>query len=363
MSEQTVARRGPAGGAPVAPRRGRPDAGEWLRRAAHRARHSPLLPLLILWALVVAYFGIQESRYLSEANITSVLEQKSVLFAAAMAETIILLCGAVDLSVGGMVGLTGLLLVLGNSGTPAWLAIVITIAAGGLLSAVMNGLPIGLLKMNPFVVTLGTAAIFLGAANLLTDGGETKIIEDPTLINSIISDKVGPIPIVALVMLAMVVGLWAMLRFTYFGRNIYAVGGNPEAATLAGISVARIRISAFLLLGCAAGVAAVLQAGQLSSVAPTAGAGLELEAIAAVLLGGTALAGGRGGVVGTAIAVLFLGSLQNGLDISGVSAFWQQIVTGTVLVVAVGFDQVRKELMLRRRGSVKTGPVGAVVAG
>jgi ribose transport system permease protein len=351
MSEQTVPRRPRP--APPRPRSGgRPDAAAWLREAARRARHSQLLPLLVLWALVVAYFGSQESRYLTEANITSVLEQKSVLFAAAMAETVILLCGAVDLSVGGMVGLIGILLTLGNSGTPAWLAIVITILAGGLLSATFNGLPIGLVKMNPFVVTLGTAAIFLGAANLLTDGGETKIIEDPTLINSIISNKVGPIPIVALVMLAMVVGLWAMLRYTYFGRNVYAVGGNPEAATLAGISVARIRIAAFLLLGFAAGAAAVLQAGQLSSVAPTAGAGLELEAIAAVLLGGTALAGGRGGVVGTAVAVLFLGSLQNGLDISGVSAFWQQIVTGSVLVVAVGFDQVRKGLVLRRGARV-----------
>ncbi len=330
----------------------RPSPGAWLRHAAHRLRHSQLLPLLILWGVVVAFFGLNESRYLTEANITATLEQKSVLFSIAMAETLILLCGAVDLSAGGMVGLTGLLLTLGNSGTPAWLAIVITILAGGLLSAVFNGLPIGLVKMNPFVVTLGTAAIFLGAANLLTSGGETKIIDNPQLINAIISNKIGPIPIVALVMLAILGGLWAMLRYTYFGRNIYAVGGNPEAATLAGISVARIRIAAFLILGFAAGAGAVLQAGQLSSVAPTAGAGIELEAIAAVLLGGPALAGGRGGVVGTAVAVLFLGSLQNGLDISGVSAFWQQIVTGSVLVVAVGFDQVRKELTLRRR--VKT---------
>jgi ribose/xylose/arabinose/galactoside ABC-type transport system permease subunit len=113
--------------------------------------------------------------------------------------------------------------------------------------------------------------------------------------------------------------------------------------------VARVRIIAFLILGLAAGVAAILQAGQLSSVAPTAGSGLELQAIAAVLLGGTALGGGRGSVVGTAIAVLFLGSLQNGLDVSGVSSFWQEIVTGTVLVVAVGFDQVRRGLLTRRR--------------
>jgi ribose transport system permease protein len=317
--------------------------------ALHRLRHSQLLPLIVLWLAVVLYFGTQQSRYLTEANITSMLEQYSVLFTVAMAETIILLCGAVDLSVGGMVGLVGLLLTLGNGTVAPWLALLITIAGGGLLSAVVNGIPIGIVKMNPFVVTLGTSTIFLGAANLITNSGETKLLENPALLNSIASDKVGPIPIAVLVMAATLAVLWLLLRYTYFGRNVYAVGGNSEAATLAGISVARVRIIAFLILGFAAGIAAILQAGQLSSVAPTAGAGLELQAIAAVLLGGTALGGGRGSIVGTAVAVLFLGSLQNGLDVSGVSAFWQEIVTGTVLVLAVGFDQVRRGLLTRRR--------------
>jgi ribose transport system permease protein len=323
-------------------------------QSAHRVRHSQLLPLVILWAAVVVYFGTQQSRYLTEANITSMLEQYSVLFTVAMAETVILLCGAVDLSIGGMVGLVGLLLTLGNGTVPPWLALVLTIAGGGLLSAVVNGVPIGIVKMNPFVVTLGTSTIFLGAANLLTNSGETKILENPSLVNSIASDKVGPIPIALLVMAGVLAALWLLLRYTYYGRNVYAVGGNSEAATLAGVSVARVRIIAFLILGCAAGVAAILQAGQLSSVAPTAGAGLELQGIAAVLLGGTALGGGRGSVVGTAVAVLFLGSLQNGLDVSGVSAFWQEIVTGTVLVVAVGFDQVRRGLLTRRRVKATT---------
>jgi ribose transport system permease protein len=320
-----------------------------IARSLHRLRHSQLLPLVVLWLAVVVYFGTQQSRYLTEANITSMLEQYSVLFTVAMAETIILLCGAVDLSVGGMVGLVGLLLTLGNGTVAPWLALVITIAGGGLLSAIVNGIPIGFVKMNPFVVTLGTSTIFLGAANLITNSGETKLLDDPALLNSIASDKVGPIPIAVLVMAATLAVLWLLLRYTYFGRNVYAVGGNSEAATLSGISVARVRIIAFLILGFAAGIAAILQAGQLSSVAPTAGAGLELQAIAAVLLGGTALGGGRGSVLGTAVAVLFLGSLQNGLDVSGVSSFWQEIVTGTVLVVAVGFDQVRRGILTRRR--------------
>ncbi|HEY4276987.1 MAG TPA: ABC transporter permease [Conexibacter sp.] len=337
-----------APGAPAAGHDDRAPASSPLRALAARARHSPLMPLVVLWIAVIVYFALTESRFLTSPNITSMLEQNSVLFTVAMAETVILLTGAVDLSIGGMLSLTSLVIVLGNHGIPAWVVLIMTVLAGGLLSATLNGLPIGLGRMNPFVVTLGTSAVFFGIANLIT-GGNTEVIDDPKLINAISGDKVGPIPIAVLVMLAVLGLFWWMLRYTYFGRNVYAVGGNPEASTLAGISVARIRIVAFFLLGLSAGLAAILDAGQLSSVAPTSGSGLELQAVAAVLLGGTTLAGGKGGVVGTAIAVLFLGTVHNGLDISGVSSFWQGVVTGSVLVLAVGFDQVRQRFVLNRQ--------------
>jgi ribose transport system permease protein len=337
----------PSAAAPTQPGERTSTAGH-LAGLARRARAHPLLPLIVLWLAVIVYFAATEDRFLRGPNITSMLEQNSVLFTVAMAETIILLTGAVDLSVGGMLALVGLVLTLGNHGVPPWLACLLTVLAGGALSAVFNGLPIGLAKMNPFVVTLGTAAVFVGIANVLTDAN-TEVINNPALINAIASNKVGPIPIAVIVMLAVLGTFWWLLRYTYFGRNVYAVGGNAEASTLAGISIARVRIIAFLLLGFAAGIAAILEAGQLSSVAPSSGAGLELQAVAAVLLGGTMLAGGKGGVVGTAVAVLFLGTVQNGLDISGVSSFWQNVVTGTVLVVAVGFDQARQRFVLNRR--------------
>jgi ribose transport system permease protein len=247
-----------------------------------------------------------------------------------------------------MLSLIGLVLVVGNHGVAPWLACVLTILAGGVVSAVFNGLPIGIGRMNPFVVTLGTSAIFYGAANLITNGN-TEVINNATLINALASNKVGPIPVAVVVMLVVLGAFWWTLRYTYYGRNVFAVGGNAEAATLAGVSVARVRITAFFLLGLCAGVAAILEAGQLSSVAPTAGTGLELQAVTAVLLGGTMLSGGKGGVIGTGVAVLFLGTIQNGLDISGVSAFWQNVVTGTVLVVAIGFDQLRQRLLVNRQ--------------
>jgi len=321
--------------------------GARLLTALSGARRNRLLPLLFLWLALGAYFAATENHFLDWQNITSTLEQNSVLFTVAMAETVVLLAGAVDLSAGALLALTGLVLTISNSGVPPWAALVLTVLTGGVLSGCLNGLPIGLAKMNPFVVTLGTASIFLGVANVITNAN-TEVINNATLLSDIVGKTIGSFPIVAIEMLAVFAAFWWMLRYTYFGRNVYAVGGNAEAATLAGISVARVRIAAFVILGLATGFAAALYAGQLLSVAPSSGTGLELRAITVVLLGGTSLAGGRGGVGGTALAVLFLATLQNGLDIGGVSSFWQDIVTGSVLVLAVGFDQARQHLAENR---------------
>lgn len=312
-----------------------------------KVRTSPYVPILVLWIAVTVYFAATQPNFTRASNVSSTLVQNSVLFVVAIAMTVILLSGAVDLSIGGIVALTGLVVTLSNHGVPPWLAVALTVVAGIALSAIVNGLPVGLANMNPFVVTLGTAAVFTGIANVVT-GGNTWIVEDAALINDLANKKIGPVPFAVVVMLVVLLVFAWLLRYTYFGRNVYAVGGNPEAAKLAGISTARVRIVAFALLGATGGIAAVLQAGQLSSVAPTAGLGLELNAVAAVLLGGTSLGGGKGSVWGTAIAVLFLATVKNGLDVAGVSSFWQGVVTGSVLVLAVGFDQLRERLVATR---------------
>ncbi len=315
----------------------------WLSRGWQRGKNSSLLPLIGLWGAVIIYFAATKSQFLTSDNITITLEQSSVLFIVAVAETLVLLMGAVDLSVGGIVALGGLVLTLGNGTISPTAAAILTVFAAGLLSAVVNGIPIGFFGMNPFVVTLGAAAIFRGVANVLTSGF-TKVLDQPDFLTTLATGKVGPIPVPVLVMLGVLAFYWVVLRHTYFGRNVYAVGGNEEASRLAGISTGRVKFLGFFLLGSSAGIAALILAGRLASVAPTAGQGLELTAIAAVLLGGTSLGGGRGNVIGTAVAVLFLATLQNGLQISGVSSFWQDIVTGFILIVAVGFDQVRRRI-------------------
>jgi ribose transport system permease protein len=261
---------------------------------------------------------------------------------------VIVVMGSIDLSVGGVVVLSSLVLTLGNHGVPSGVAAILTVLFAAAITAGFDGVPVGALRMNPFVVTLGMAAVFRGLANVLTNG-DTKVLNHPTLVNSLAGNEVGGIPVAVIIMAVALALFWCLLRFTYFGRNLYATGGNQEAATLAGISVARVRILGYLLLGVAAGVAALLSAGQLSSVAPSAASGLELNAIACVLLGGTSLVGGKGGVVGTAVAVLFLGTVQNGLDVTGVNSFWQDVVTGVILVTAVGFDQVRERFFVSRQ--------------
>jgi ribose transport system permease protein len=326
----------------------RVSPGYGLGGLAHRARGSSLVPLIVLWIGVILYFASQSSSFLTGANLKSMLEENSVLFVVALAETVIVVMGSIDLSVGGVVVLSSLVLVLGNHGVPSGVAAALTVVAAAAMTAGFDGVPVGLLRMNPFVVTLGTASVFNGVADLVTNGN-TEVLNHPALVNDLANHQLGPIPVAVVIMAVALVVFWLLLRYTYFGRDVYAAGGNQEAAALAGISVPIVRILGYLLLGLAAGVAALLSAGQLSSVAPNSQQTLPLSAIAAVLLGGTSLAGGKGSVVGTAVAVLFLGTVQNGLEVTNVNSFWQGVVTGVILVAAVGFDQFRQRFLASRQ--------------
>ena len=333
-----------------------PPRGNRRRRFAAAAMGSPLAALLIIWAIVFVYFAATQEKFLTEGNITNMVQENSIVFVIAIAETMIVLMGGIDLSSGGLLALTGLILTLGNHGSPEWVAILATIAAAAAIGGLINGIPIGIARMNPFVVTLGSLTIFRGLANVTTDGN-TYVLSEASIVTQLATGKVASIPVPAFVMLVVFALFFVLLRYTYFGRDIYAIGGNQEAATLAGVRVRRVRVIAYVLLGLVVGLAAVMQAGRLSSVSPTAGQGLELLAVATVLLGGTRLSGGRGGVVGTAAAVLFLATVDNGLRISGVSSFWEDVVTGTVLIVAVGFEQLRGYLVETRRPAKRSTPV------
>lgn len=318
------------------------------RRRRPRIVFGPVLGLLGMWAIIFVYFALSQPQFLTGANLKNIVEENSIVFVVAIAETAIVLMGGIDLSSGGLLALTSLILVAGNHGAPEWVAVVLTILGAGVAGLVINGIPVGYFRMNPFVVTLGSATIFRGLANVLTTGN-TYILNKTTITSAISGNNVGPVPAAAVVMVVVAVAYYVVLRWTFFGRDLYAIGGNEEAAKLAGIRVRRVKAIAYLSVGLVVGLAAVMEAGRLGSVAPSAGSGLELLAVAAVLLGGTSLSGGRGSVVGTAIAVLFLATIDNGLRISGVSSFWQDVVTGAILILAVGFEQLRQWLVRNPR--------------
>jgi ribose/xylose/arabinose/galactoside ABC-type transport system permease subunit len=257
------------------------------------------------------------------------------------------LTGGIDLSVGAIVALSGLVLskLFNGVGTPALLAVVLTLAVGALIGGGVNGTLIGKAGLSFFVVTLGTASLYQGSVSIWS-GTKTTYI-DSKLVDDIgfgtILGIVTPIWIMAAVFLI----AFVVLRWTYFGRDVYAVGGNVDAARLSGINVTRTLVAVYAIVGACAALGGVIQAGRLGASSPIVGADIPLAAAAGVLLGGTSFTGGVGGVTGTAVGVVFIGTLQNGLAIRGVSSFWQQVVTGAILVLAVGFDRIQQ----RRRGT------------
>ena len=226
----------------------------------------------------------------------------------------------------------------------------------GLALGLANGILIGVARISFFVVTLGTLSIYASIA-LLTTSGDTISLYDKesyATSGSLANGNVFGVPR-ALVLCGVlyVIGA-AVLRYTRFGRSVYAVGSNPEAARLAGVKVVLVLVSVYAISGLCAGIGAVVQTGRLAAAAPQVDPTLMLTVVAAVLIGGTAYTGGEGGLLGTVIGVLFLGVVQNGLTLSSVSAFWQGTVSGLILIVAVGLGVLREHgwSLRRRRAAV-----------
>lgn len=326
-----------AGPARPAPARGTVSG---VLRRAHGALATYLGVGGVLLVAVVVLAATQPT-FATVDNLVNILETNAALLLVAVGLTFVLLVGGFDLSVGGLLALTGVFLaMLLHAGVPAYPAMVLVVVAAALLGAVTNGLLVGRVGLSFFVVTLGTMSVFRGAALLLT-GGESQGLYDVAQVVTVGTARVAGVPVTVLVSVGVFVVALLVTRSTGFGRMLYAVGGNPEAARLAGIKVAAVRAAAYTICAGLAGLAAVLLTGRLAAASPTSANGIELVAAAAVLLGGTSFAGGQGGMVGTLLGVLFLGVLANGLTISQVSAFWQNVITGAVLVVAVVLDRLR----------------------
>jgi ribose transport system permease protein len=301
-------------------------------------------PVLIL-AVVALVMSVLSPFFLTEQNLTNLGFQTSIVAVLALGQLLVILTRGIDLSVGSVVALAGVLGVMaGDSGV----VVVLTMALAGVLVGALNGLV--LVKgrvMNPFIVTLGTLSIVRGAALVISDAQTVSGL--PPLVQALGNDSAGPFPLPAL-LVALLGGLtYVLLARTQWGRWIYAVGGNPDAARRVGIPVDRVLISVYVLCGLAAGIAGLLVAGRTDAGAPTAGQLLELDAITAVIIGGASFFGGRGSVGNVIAGALIIGVIRNGLNLLDVTPFWQSIAVGTLVILSLELDVLRGHLERRLR--------------
>ncbi|ANU14202.1 ribose ABC transport system, permease protein RbsC [Planococcus halocryophilus Or1] len=296
---------------------------------------APFIGLFLIMSIIT----ILNPDFISVSNLMNVLRQVSINALIAFGMTFVILTGGIDLSVGSTLALTGAVTAgLMASGVDPIFAMLLGLLLGAVLGAV-NGIIIAKGKVAPFIATLATMTIYRGLTLVYTDGRPISGLGDSLTFQMLGKGYFLGIPIPVVTMIISFAILYFILKKTTFGRRVYAVGGNEEASILSGINADRIKIYVYSLLGLLAAVASLILTSRLNSAQPTAGEMFELDAIAAVVLGGTSLTGGRGWIVGTLIGALIIGVLNNGLNLIGVTSFFQQVVKGAVILLAVLLDR------------------------
>ena len=309
-------------------------APRWSRVVAFGDARGPFVGLILLCVC----FSLASEHFLSVRNALNILDQVTVLGILAIGMTAVIIIGGIDLSVGSVLAFATMTMgwLAKEIGLPLPAAIVVGILAGGACGLV-SGLLITVARLPAFIATLAMLSAARGLANILTDG--KQIIGYPEWFTNLATVRnFGFLSATMMAFVALAAIAWAYLRYRAGGRNLYAIGGNPEVARLAGIEVRKTTIGVYVFSGLLAGVAGVMLAARLDSSQPSAGFTYELDTIAAVVIGGASLSGGVGGIGGTVVGVLIIGVLRNGLNLLAVSPFVQQIVIGAVIAVAVMYD-------------------------
>ncbi|MDN6195174.1 MAG: ribose ABC transporter permease [Atopostipes suicloacalis] len=300
---------------------------------------GPLLALVVLGALVT----VMNPNFIEPANLFNLLRQVSTNALIAFGMTFVIITGGIDLSVGSTLALTSAVMAgVIASGIDPILAMLLSLILGAILGGI-NGLLITKGKIAPFIASLATMTIFRGLTLVYTDGNPITGIGDSFIFKYIGRGYLFGIPFPAVLMVISFAILYVVLHKTTFGRKTFAIGGNEKASFIAGIKNDRIKIGVYAISGLMASLAGIIITSRLNSAQPTAGASYEMDAIASVVLGGTSLAGGRGRIMGTLIGALIIGTLNNGMNLLGVSSFYQQVVKGIVIIIAVLLDRKNKD--------------------
>lgn len=315
---------------------------------------KPLLPtilankaLIILIIMIIISQAVTGGLFLSGSNISNLLKQTAVSTIIAAGFTVILASGQIDLSVGNMLSLVGVCYAYFSLSFPLPVAIILALLVGA-FTGFLNGYISTTLKLNAFVFTLATSQVFKGAAHLICSGKGVNGLSDHV---KLIGQKMlfGVIPLPMVIMLMTIILIYILINKTRLGRRIIAVGGNSQAARVSGINVKWTAISSFVITGFCVAVAAIVLTGRTAVALPGAGEGTEMDAVAAVVIGGTPLSGGKANVIGTLVGVLIMGTINNVLNLTDVSNFWQWVAKGLIIAGALALDVITEAVSNRRR--------------
>jgi inositol transport system permease protein len=314
------------------------------------SRFAPLIFLICLMAI----FAVMEPRFLNATNLFNVMRQISITGLIALGMTFVILTGGIDLSVGSLLAFSAIVAAAVSKGSAGntlsldaetavghpWYVALVVATGIGLIGGFFQGLGITRLKVPPFVVTLGGLSAFRGLTLWFSGGGPISGLDADFRWWG--QGQIGPVPVPVILFLVLAAICHIILRHTRYGRHVYAVGGNPEAARLSGLNVDRIVLSVYVVVGFLAGLAGFVLSARLNSAEAVAGIGYELTVIASVVIGGTSLFGGAGSIWGTVVGAVLIGVLVNGLVLNNVSSYIQQIIIGLIIIAAVAFDRYVK---------------------
>lgn len=303
-----------------------------------KRREATLLAIILI---IGAFLSFATDTFLQSDNLFNVARQFSLIVIVAIGQTLVLVSGGIDLSVGSIMGFSGIITSLAAiSGLGTFASILIGIISGGLFG-LFNGLLIARVKINPFIITLGTLSIARGIVLVITKGYSIRVTDKVLLFLG--QGYIGLVPVPVILMLIIVAFMTIVLSSTVFGSNVRAIGGNEEAAIISGINVGSDKTWVYLISGVLSSIAGIVLAGRLNVGQPSAGTGSELESVAAAIVGGTTLSGGEGSILGTLVGAILLGILSNAMVLMNISMFFQQIVTGAIIIGVVTLDVVARK--------------------
>jgi inositol transport system permease protein len=300
--------------------------------------------IFLAFMLICSFLSYASSQFLTVSNWTIIITQVSINALLAFGVTFVIITGGIDLSVGSIVAVAGVVAALLASQPN--MPLIVPILGGllaGLVFGLLNGLIITKSKIAPFIVTLGIMTMGRGLALILSEGRPISDLSDS--FNFIGGGNVFGIPFPIIVLVIVFIISYLLLKNTVFGRYVYAIGGNEQAAWASGINVNKIKMSVYALCGTLAGLAGILLTSRITTGQPNAGAGFELDAIAAAIIGGTSTSGGTGTIAGTLVGALLIGVINNGLDLLNVSSYYQQVIMGVIIIGAVLLDSWNQKRM------------------